>query len=124
MTTLLAFLPDEAYVLVPVALGLLVILRVLRLGRAMGILGALMIFAFLGPFISAIMGALPLWLLMILGAFFLYGLIHAISGAALGGGVRDQLLGSLLRDLLFLPFRLTGGILRAIFGAFFRRARQ
>lgn len=124
MTTLLAFLPEETYALVPVALGLLVILRVLRLGRAVGILGSLLAFAFLGPFIAAILEALPLWLLVIVGAFFLYGLIHAISGAALGGGVRDQLLGSLLRDLLFLPFRLTGGILRALLGAFFRRARQ
>jgi hypothetical protein len=85
MTALLAFLPEEAYALIPVGLGILVILQVLSLGRAMGILGLLTAFVLLGPFISAIMEALPLWVLVVLMVFFLYSITHALFGAGLGG---------------------------------------
>lgn len=123
MTALIAFLPDEAYMLIPIGLGILVILRVLSLGRAIGILGLLLAFVLIGPFLSGLLEFLPLWALLILMFFFLYGLIHGLTGAAVGEGVRDHFFGNILYGLFLLPLKLTARVLRSIFRTIFRRAQ-
>lgn len=123
MTPLFALLPEEAYVLIPVGLGLLLILRVLSIGRAMGILGLLLAFALLSPILTGLMNALPLWLLIMLMGIFLYFIVHMLTGAALGKGVRDHFFALILYGIFIQPFRLLGRFVGAIFRTIFRRAR-
>jgi len=119
MAALLALLPDEVLYLIPFGLGFLVMLRLLSLGRALGILLAFAAIIALLPFVSSLLDRLPLWLLILVVIFFGYSLLRALTGVALGKGVSDQFFGMILHDVFLMPFR----IVRWIFQMIFRRAR-
>ena len=105
MATMLAFLPDEIMLVIPLALGCLVMLRLLTVGRAMGILIALIAVLSVIPFLVGILDFLPVWALTAAMIFFAFSLISTLSSVLLGKGVSDYFLGSILHDLLLLPFR-------------------
>lgn len=105
-TTLLMFIPEEAYVLALVGAGLLMIIGFRQL--ALTLFGTILFLALFGPFIDAIVESLPPWLFAILMLCFVISLIRMIFGR----GVSDRLISNLLYDLLMAPFRFMRWLLR------------
>jgi len=107
-TTLLMFIPEEAYALVLVFVGLLMIIGFRQL--ALQVFGTVLLLAFFGPFIDAIIDALPPWLFALLMFCFVVSLVRLIFGR----GVSDRLISNLLYDLLMAPFRFMRWLFRGV----------
>ena len=119
MAALFAFLPDEVLILIPLGLGILVMLKILSVGRAMGMLFVLIAIIASMPFVASIFDFLPVWVLLLLLIFFGYSLVKTLTGAAFGRGVRDHFFGNILYGIFLIPFR----IMRWVFLTIFRRVR-
>ena len=85
------------------------------------VLGSLVLFAVLSPFIPSIIGTLPLWLVCLLGLFFAMSVMRRVLTAGLGGRAADHTVGILAADairfllwLAFAPVRMAFGVLRAL----------
>jgi len=65
-----SFLPDEAMILLPVALGLMVILGLLPASRAVSVVVMLAAVGALMPILGESLGMLPLWVLLLLMGWF------------------------------------------------------
>lgn len=106
MNLLLAFLPEEAYVLLLVLAGVLMIIGLRQL--AIGLILTVLALALFGPIIDAFIGSLPPWAFAILVLLFVVSLFRLVSGRR----IADNVISFLLYDLLLAPFRLLGWILR------------
>jgi hypothetical protein len=115
MTALLAFLPEEAMVLLPVALGLMVILGRLPATKAISVVLLLAAVGALMPVLGESLGMLPLWVLLLLMGWFGYALVRSLAGLFLGKNVADHLIANLLSFLLIAPFRLLGRLINHLF---------
>lgn len=105
-TTLLMFIPENVYALALAGAGLLMILGFRHL--ALQIFGTIILLAIFGPFIDAIVEALPPWLFALLMLCFVVSFVRLIFGR----GVTDRLISNLLYDLLMAPFRFIRWLLR------------
>ncbi|MGC8794146.1 MAG: hypothetical protein ACP5U2_12225 [Bryobacteraceae bacterium] len=123
MKTLWWLLPDEAMVLVIAAIGLALMLRLIRGRTAMGLLGTVVLLLLLGPFIDALLDLLPGWLLLLMLLLVAMALFRGILELFLGERAAAEAVGSLAADvirfgfrlccrLLVLPFRVVGWMLR------------
>ena len=119
MTALLLFLPDEAFVLLPLVIGFLVMFRVLSLGQALLLIVGIGAMFALMPIFSSLLESLPMWLIILLVIVCGFGFLKAVAAALMGKGVSDHFIGSVLHDIFLLPFRL----IRWFFRILFRRAR-
>ena len=117
MNTLWWLLPDEAMPLVIVCIGLALILGLIRGRAATGLLGAVILLSLAGPFIDALLGTLPGWLLLLVLLFVAVALFRSALSLLLGARAADEAVGNLAADviragfrllflLLFLPFRI------------------
>jgi len=117
MNTLWWLLPDEAMPLVIVGIGLALILGLIRGRAATGLLGAVILLSLAGPFIDALLGTLPGWLLLLVLLFVAVALFRSALSLLLGARAADEAVGNLAADviragfrllflLLFLPFRI------------------
>lgn len=117
MSALLFLVPPGFAVLLIAAAGLALLFQ--AKGLAWGFLGAAVAIALLPPLIAPLLDLPPLWLLLLLLVATAFSMIRALLGLGFGRGVADHALGALLADLirflLFLPFRLVGGALNALF---------
>ena len=102
-------------ILVPVGMGFFVILGLISAGRAVGFLCILMAMMALAPFVESLMDTLPLWILIAIGVFFSFSIIHAVASLLLGKGVSDNFLGLLVFELFMAPFRLLRWMLQILF---------
>lgn len=107
------FLPDEALVLVIVVAGLGLITGLIPRGIAFGLVGAVVLFALLSPFVPVLLEALPLWLVVLLLLFLGLAFCRAVLNALIGPRAAAHTVGILVADvirfffrLLFWPFRL------------------
>lgn len=125
MSWILGLLPDGAMVLVIMAIGFALMCGLLRPKRAFTMLGGLVLMLVLSPFISALVEALPFWLLAILLLLFGLSLLRALSNFVIGPGATDEMVGTLAADvvrsgvraaffILTLPFRAIGWLLRGV----------
>ena len=112
MGTLLMLIPPEAYVLLIVISGVLIMVGLKTVG--LGILGFVFLACIFGPLIEGLMDMLPNWAFLLLLVFLFLSLLKMV----LGRGVFDHLVGSLLFTVLMVPFRMVGFVLRSFF---FRR---
>ncbi len=119
MRNLWLFLPDEAMVLVIAGIGLALILGLIRRQAALALVGAVAVSLLVGPFVEAVIGALPGWALFVLLVFLAFSLFRASLSLFLGSGAADHAVGSLAASvirfcfgLLFLPFRVLGWMIR------------
>ena len=119
MTYLLAFLPDEFFILIIAGLAFLVMFQIVSIGRALGIIFLLGIIIALTPIISSLMEVLPIWVLILILFCFIFAMIRFVSGALLGKGVSDHVIGSIVHDLFLIPFRIIRWFIQIIA----RRAR-
>lgn len=118
-----AMLPDELLLLVIVGIGLALMVGLLSRSAAFGLIGMLLLFALLGPFVEGIMGDMPPWVGLIILVVVILALLRGVASVVLGRRAADHMVGILAADcvrfafrLLFLPFRAVGGFVRAITG--------
>ena len=123
MRWLLTLLPDQAMVLVIMLIGLALMCGIASARRAFRMIGSIILFLLLSPFIGTLVDALPGWLL--LGLIFVLGmsLLRAVSNFVIGRGATNEMVGNLAADLvrfglrsvffvLTLPFRALGWLVR------------
>ncbi len=111
------FVPDEALLPLLVIAGVLTIVGLKRF--AGGLVLFVLAIAFLPlfqPFIEALIAALPGWAVGTLLVGLGFALLRAFVALIFGRGVSDQMLGTLLADLvrflILLPFRGFRALLR------------
>ncbi len=121
MRALWFLIPDEALILVFVAAGLALTLGLVGLRTALGVLAVVLLLLSLGPFIEALIGALPLWLVLLLGLWVLLATGRALLALFIGRRAADEAVGSLAADtikfffkLCFLPFRILWWCVRRV----------
>jgi hypothetical protein len=115
MGALLAFLPDEAMILVPVALGLMVIIGLFPAHRALSMVVILAAFSILMWIIGDCLDFLPLWALLLMMVWFGYWLVRSLAGLFLGKNVADHMIANLLSFLMIAPLRMLGRLVSHIF---------
>lgn len=125
MSLLWMLLPDGALLLVVVGIGLATILGLLRGGAAFSLLGVVLLFALLGPFVEGIVegvaGTLPPWMSLALLVVVGLVLLRGVAALVIGRRASDHMVGILAADLVRLavvlvlfPFRLLVRIARAM----------
>ena len=109
---LLGFIPDEI---------LLIVIMVVILGYVLGLLpssfflGAVLIFILLfTPLLDNLLEGLGFWWWVLIITAVGVAFVRGGLGLLLGQRVADGLISHLLRDLLVLPFRMVGGIIRMV----------
>lgn len=81
MSLLLALIPDEALILVIVAIGFGLMLGIIRGKAAASMIGGLLLFILLGPFVEALLEALPWWLTLVVLGVVLLSFARALDSA-------------------------------------------
>ena len=121
MSVLWMLLPDGALLLVICGIGLATIFGLLRGGAAFSLLGVVLLFALLGPFVEGIAGILPPWISLALLVVLGLALLRGAAALVLGRRASDHMVGILAADvvrliviLLLFPFRWLGRLLRAV----------
>jgi hypothetical protein len=117
MSILLALLPDNALVLVIMIAAFGLIIGVINRAIAFRIVGMIVLYAMLSPFISSLFDYLPPWLVTVLEIAFILSIARWILSALFGRRSTDHFVGILMWNLFAFPFRFLG----YLFGA--RRAR-
>lgn len=110
-------LPDEAAVLVIVGIGFALIVGLRGVARGLLSLFVIMLLTpFLLPFIDVAIGAMPLWLLFVMGAALCLTLFRWALGVLVGRDAAGHAVGRIVAEmvlgivrLLFLPLRLLLG---------------
>lgn len=110
-------LPDEALLPLLMLAALATILGLHGLGGSLVLLLLVMAFApMFEPFIQALVVALPGWVLVVFLVGLGFALLRACVALVFGKGVSDQMLGTLLADvvrvLILLPFHGFRAIVR------------
>jgi hypothetical protein len=121
MSWLWFFLPDEALPLIVVGLGIALILGILTGRTMLGILGLVLLFPILSPFVESAMGSLPPWIALLILVIVGLSILRGLAALFIGQRAADTMTGNLAADVvrlivmcLFLPFRLVGSIFRSI----------
>ncbi len=109
MRALWLWLPEEALTLVIVGVGFALMLRVIRGRTALGVLGVVALLLLLGPFVEALIETLPLWLILLLGIWFLLATGRALLALFIGRRAADEAVGSLAASAIGSLFRLLIG---------------
>lgn len=119
MRSLWLFLPDEAMPLLIVAVGLALIVSLIRPRAAFGVILTIVLMLLAAPFVDLLFEALPWWLLLLLMLWAALYLFRTLLGLFIGDQATAEAVGSLAADvirfgfrLLFLPFRVLRWILR------------
>jgi hypothetical protein len=105
MNWILALVPDQALVLVIVLIGLALMCGMINARRAFGLIGGIILFLILSPFIGSLVDALPGWLLLGLVLVLGLSMLRAVSNFLIGRGATNEMVGSLAADLVRLGFR-------------------
>ena len=116
--SLLAFLPEEAIILIIMAGGFALMFGAKKLAGTLFALSALMIF--LPPLLEPVLDALPEWVLRILLGFVFFSVVGLGFRLVIGRAATEQMVGTLAADVvrsLFLsPFRVIRWVFRLLFG--------
>ena len=99
--------------LLPVILGILVILRVVSIGKALTALAVFLAIIVALPMLGNMLDFLPFWVLVSLILIAGYVIIYAITSLVLGKGVTDHVFGEIIFNFLRLPFKLVGSIIKS-----------
>lgn len=106
-------LPESALPLVIVAAGLGLMTGIISRKTAFGLIGLVILFVILSPFVSVLVDALPLWVTVLLLLFVGLSFCRAVLNALIGQRAASHTVGILVADvirfffrLVFWPFRL------------------
>ena len=103
---ILFLIPEEAWVLVLVVAGFMMIIGFRRL--AWSLVASICVLALISQFVDTFLDALPLWLLAMLMIGFGLSFLQLI----LGRRIADNVLSYLIYDLIRAPFRILFWVLR------------
>lgn len=106
MRALWVWLPDEAMLLVIAGIGLALMFGFFRGRSAAGLLGAVILVLLAGPFIDALLDALPGWMLLLLLLWVALALFRWVLSLLLGARAANEAVGSLAADMIRAGFRL------------------
>jgi hypothetical protein len=109
---LLMLFPESTWILLIVLLGIGVIVRLISVKKAFGIIGLLLLIALTSPFIKSLILTLPRWVLLILLFFTGIFVFNFVIRIFFGRGTLERLWAMILHDIILLPFRLFGALLR------------
>lgn len=108
-------LPDEFFPLIIGGIGLVLMLGLLSGRTVIGLLVLLVLMQVLSPVMAILLGAMPLWLLVLGLAVFLLVTIRNLATPVVGRRATDSLMTTLVVGavrvvcaVVFLPFRLLG----------------
>jgi hypothetical protein len=107
-------IPQEAYLLLIVVAGLLIMVGLKRLG--VSLIGFVMLSLFIPPFIEPLLAELPDWAVWLMLAFFGLSLLRLLLGRRIWDNMWGTLLGNLLTALVLGLFRIPFRVARALFG--------
>ncbi len=116
------FLPEEAFPIIVVGIGLLVMVGVIRLRTAILVIFALLLLPpLIGPLVEALFAGLSPWVGLLALALFGLVILRSIVALFIGRAAADTMVGTLAADMVrlafrlaFLPFRLVGGGMRIL----------
>ena len=108
MSMLFALLPDNALVLVIMAIGIGLIIGIFSRKAAFGYMGMIILYALLSPFIDSLFDILPLWLVLLLLVVFILGILRVGLNIFFGKRSTDYFVGLFMWNLFVLPFRFIG----------------
>lgn len=119
MRSLWLFLPDAAIPLLMVAVGLALIVGLIRPRAAFGVILTVILLLLAAPFLDLLFEALPWWVLLLLLVWVGLYLLRSLLEVFIGDRAAAEAVGSLAADLiragfrlLFLPLRVLRWILR------------
>ena len=112
MMQLLALLPESMWILVIVGLGIGVILQIVKIKTAFSVIAMFALISLLSPIIGSLLGCMPLWMLLLLMIVFAISIINLIVNGVFGRHTSGHFWAMILHDLVKLPFRLAGTLLR------------
>lgn len=111
---LFLLIPESALPLLIVLIGIALMLGMLSRATAFNILGLIILFALLMPFIDSIFDILPLWALLLIMIVFILSIIRGVLSIFFGKGATDQFIGMIMFALYILPFRIICSIFRVM----------
>lgn len=125
MRSLWFFLPDEAMPFVIVAVGLALIVGLIRPRAAFGVILTLILVLLAAPFVDLLLDALPWWLVLLLAFWVGLYLFRSLFALLIGPRATDEMVGGLAADavravfraglwLAALPFRIAAWMLRRV----------
>lgn len=100
------WLPDGMIPLVLVGLGLALTVGLVSRAAAGRVLGAIVLMLLLSPFVVALMERFPLWLLLLLMAWFILSTARLLLNSLFGRGATDHFVGSAMWAGFTAPFRI------------------
>lgn len=106
LTLLISFLPQEAWILVLMAGGFLIILGFRKIGFS--IIGIVILLALFSPFLESFVSALPAEIQGLLFLFFCFFVVRLL----LGRRVIEHVLAHLVYDLIKIPFKFLSWFFR------------
>ncbi len=109
---LLLLLPDEALPLIIAGLGIALILGIINRRVVFNLLGIVILFSLLSPFIDSLFESLPLWLLLLLSLGFAFSILKLVLNTVFGKEATGNFLGRVLFEIFALPFRCIGLLFR------------
>ncbi len=115
-------IPEEAYLVIFVASGLLIIIGLKRI--AFALMGFVLISILLPPFLEPLLAELPDWVIWAILAFVALALLRAVLGRDVWANMWGTFLGNLLTDLVMGLIRLPVRIIRWLFGWMVPRRRN
>ncbi len=121
---ILAFLPDQAMVLLIIGIGFALMFRIINLRGAISLLAGLVIVILLSPFVEAVVESLPWWITILLLLIIGLSLLRAVSGTLIGSRATDEMVGSLGADVVRGALRFLFWLLAAPFRVFIWALRR
>lgn len=112
MTSILAWMPEEAYPVILVFIGIALIIGLINRQKAFALVGLIILFALLGPFISRLFDSLPLWITLLLIVVLFLILARAVLNLLFGRRATDHFVGELMFAVFLMPFRFLAYMFR------------
>ncbi len=104
--SILWLLPDNAMILVIVAIGFGLMLGLIRRQAAMGMIGSIVLCLILAPFVESLLGALPAWISMLIMIAVGISIFRGLASLFLGQYAASHMVGILAADVVKFFFRL------------------
>lgn len=109
---ILSCMSESAWILVIVGVGFALMFQIINRQAAGRIIGGIMLLAILGPFVASLFSALPGWISILILITLCISIGNWIIGALFGRRTASHLWALLLHDVILIPFRLVGFLLR------------
>lgn len=109
---ILPFLPECTWILVIVGVGFALIFKIISRQAAGRIIGGIVLFALLAPFVDSLFSALPGWVSILFLIVICVAIFNWVIGMLFGRHTSSHIWALLIHDVILLPFRFMGFLIR------------